>query len=94
MSCGNQLWVFHFSLVCSRPEAVYVRTAKLGAMQMQSRVKMQNQMHIQRLGDDGTPFWLPVVLAYYRGAMGILLVNDVTDESSFNSNSHSLPCII
>ncbi|KAK1581852.1 hypothetical protein Q3G72_009654 [Acer saccharum] len=70
------------------------------AMQMQSRVKMQNQMHIQRLGDDETPFWLPVGCsfryslgqwwAYYRGAMGILLVYDVTDDSSFNRFDRSL----
>jgi len=32
-----------------------------------------------------------ITTAYYRGAMGILLVYDVTDEKSFNSTRQTLP---
>jgi GTPase SAR1 family protein len=34
-----------------------------------------------------------ITTAYYRGAMGILLVYDVTDERSFNSTSQHLKCV-
>lgn len=54
-------------------------------------MRLTTLTHVVQWDTAGQERFRTITTAYYRGAMGILLVYDVTDERSFNSTRYYIP---